>query len=137
MNLRGMIKAGATLGLAVALAGCTTTGVAKNDVETRWNGQQAGMFFAKFGPPVGDAAAGRSTIYTWRGGHKTRVVPAVYEQVDGKKGNIISKARTEYLRCEVQLTVSPDYIIRSVRTVVDRPGVNGGQSYCEEFLGGA
>jgi hypothetical protein len=34
----------------------------------------------------------------------------------------------------VQLTVSSDYIIRGVRTVVDRPGTNGGKSYCAEFL---
>ena len=122
---------------ALALAGCTTTAAPKNEVETRWIGQQAGAFFAKFGPPAGDAAAGNATTYTWRGGHKTRTVPATYETLpDGKRGKLLTRARTEYLRCEVQLTVSGDYIIRGIRTIVDRPTA-GGKSYCAEFLAGA
>lgn len=136
MKLLTTTTTGALAALSIALAGCTTTGgVPKNEIETRWNGQQAGAFFAKFGPPVSDAAAGTSTLYTWRGGYNTRVVPATYEDLgDGKRGKLLTRARTEYLRCEVQLTVSSDYIIRGVRTVVDRPGTQGGKSYCAEFL---
>ncbi|MDI6834559.1 hypothetical protein [Ciceribacter thiooxidans] len=129
MNFRVITMAG----LALALAACTTTGIARNGVEARWNGKQAGAFFAKFGPPVSDTAAGGNTLYSWRGGYKTRVVPAVYEDLNGKKGKLLQRARTEYLRCEVQLTVSPDYVIRGVRTVVDKRGADG-KSYCEEFL---
>ncbi|MHA7970126.1 hypothetical protein [Rhizobium sp. CAU 1783] len=129
MNFRVITMAG----LALALAGCTTTGGAKGPIEARWNGQQAGAFFAKFGPPAGDTEAGGATLYTWRGGYKSRAVPAVYEDLgDGKKGKLLKQARTEYLRCEVQLTVSPDYTIRSIRTVVDRQ--TDGRSYCAEFL---
>ncbi|MGF0536962.1 hypothetical protein ACQQ2Q_03135 [Agrobacterium sp. ES01] len=131
MNFRATV----TTGLILALAGCTTTGVPRNDVEARWNGQQAGAFFAKFGPPISDTAAGGSTLYTWRGGYQTRTIPAVYETINGKKGKMLHSARTEYVRCEAQLTVSPDYVIRSVRLVVDKPGIDGGPSYCEEFLG--
>jgi len=131
MNIRIITLAG----LALALGGCTTAAIKTNAIETRWNGQQAGVFFAKFGPPVADQPTGASTVYTWRGGYKTRTVPAKYaEGKGGKKGAILSPARTEYLRCEVQLTTSPDYVIRSVRTIVDKPGLNGAPSYCEEFL---
>lgn len=131
-----IVRVSILAGLALSLASCTTTtGPAKNAIEAKWNGQQAGAFFAKFGPPVADSAAGGATLYTWRGGNRTRVVPAEYEvAADGTRGKLLRPARTVYLRCEVQLTVSPDYLIRSVRTVVDRPGVNGGPSYCEEFL---
>lgn len=122
-------------GLALALGGCTTTTIAPNPIEARWNGQQAGTFFAKFGPPMSDQQIGASTIYTWRGGYRTRTVPAKYSGGDGKKkGTLVSPARTEYLRCEVQLTVSPEYVIRSVRTIIDKPGLNGAPSYCAEFL---
>lgn len=133
MNIRIITLAG----LAVALGGCTTAAVNPNAIEKRWNGQQAGSFFARFGPPVADHTTGASTIYTWRGGYRTRTVQARYaEGKGGKRGALISPARTEYLRCEVQLTVSPDYVIRSVRTIVDRPGLSGAPSYCEEFLAG-
>ena len=122
-------------GLALALGGCTTSTIALNPIESRWNGQQAGTFFAKFGPPTADQQIGASTIYTWRGGYKTRTVPAKYSGGEGtKKGKLVSPARTEYLRCEVQLTVSPEYVIRSVRTIIDKPGLNGAPSYCAEFL---
>lgn len=135
MTFRNMLTAGLVAAFGLAAAGCTTTGVPTNEVEARWNGQQAGAFFARFGPPVTDTAAGNATLYTWRGGNKTRVIPATYEDLgNGKKGKLLTQARTQYLRCEVQLTVSPDYVIRGIRTVVDRPGVDGGKSYCAEFL---
>ena len=69
-------------GLAIALSACTTsTGSApsftqKSPVETRWVGQSAGIFFAKFGPPLSDTETGSSTIYNWRGGYKKATVPA-------------------------------------------------------------
>lgn len=135
MTFRNMVTAGVVAAFGLAAAGCTTTGSPKSDVEARWNGQQAGAFFAKFGPPISDTASGNSTLYTWRGGNKTRVIPATYEDLgNGKKGKLLTQARTQYLRCEVQLTVSSDYVIRSIRTVVDRPGVDGAKSYCAEFL---
>ncbi|SMD20287.1 hypothetical protein SAMN05880593_1529 [Rhizobium sp. RU36D] len=132
MNLRAITVAG----LCLALAACTTTGTSGNGVEARWNGQQAGAFFAKFGPPTSDSTDGNDTLYSWRGGYKTRTIPAVYETLsDGKRGKLKTPARREYASCSVQLRVSQDYVIRSVRIVSDRPGINGGKTYCEEFLG--
>lgn len=132
MKLRAITLAG----LSLALAACTTTGGSGNAVEARWNGQQAGAFFAKFGPPTSDTTEGNTTLYSWRGGYKTRTIPAVYEKAaDGKKGKLKSAARREYASCSVQLRVSQDYIIRGVRIVSDRPGIDGGKTYCEEFLG--
>lgn len=129
MNLKIML----TAGLALALAGCTTattSGVLpvakKSAVETRWAGQPAGQFFAKFGPPISDVQSGSSTVYSWRGGYKTRTIAA----------SKTSKARTQYLRCQVDLTVSSDYVIQSVKPVIDPPGADG-KTWCEEFLGGA
>lgn len=124
-------------GLAMALSACTTTTPSlapKNAVETRWVGQSAGVFFAKYGPPLSDVDSGNTTTFTWRGGYKTAKIPAKFDEGrDGKRGRQISSARTSYLSCTVQLVVGSDYKIRSVRTVSDRPGVNG-PSYCAEFL---
>lgn len=132
MKFRSMALAG----LAMTLTACTTTPVSStNPVEARWNGQSAGAFFARFGPPTSDTPSGSETIYNWRGGYKTERVPAKYATgADGKRGALISPARTLYLSCTVQLTVSSSYTIRSIKTVADRPGVNG-PSYCAEFLG--
>ncbi|NTJ41556.1 hypothetical protein G6L28_02950 [Agrobacterium larrymoorei] len=125
----------ALAGLAIALSACTTTPsiAPKNAVETRWVGQSAGVFFAKFGPPLSDVESGSTTTYNWRGGYKTTTIPAKYDEKNGKRGRQISPARKAYLSCTVQMTVGEDYKIRSVRTVSDRPGVNG-PSYCAEFL---
>jgi hypothetical protein len=132
MNFRLMTVAG----LALALAGCTTTGPARNAVESRWNGQPAGTFFAQFGPPQSDAESGDMTVYSWKGGYKKRTVPAQYaEGKDGKKGKKIASARTEFLSCSVQLTVSSDYVIRSMHVLGDRK-TSTGPSWCDEFLAG-
>jgi len=122
-------------GLSIALSACTTTPsiATKSPVETRWVGQSAGIFFAKFGPPLSDVSNGSSTTYTWRGGYKKAKIPAKYEEKDGKRGRQISPARSASLSCTVQLTVDSSYKISSIRTVSDRPGVNG-PSYCAEFL---
>lgn len=134
MNFRSI----AIVGLALTLGGCTTTGVARNDVEQRWNGQPAGTFFAKFGPPTSDSDVGGSTVYAWRGGYKTRTIGATYETLpDGKRGKRLTAGRTEYLSCSLQLTVTQDYVIRSVRIIADKPGSVPGKTHCEEFLGGA
>jgi hypothetical protein len=129
-------------GLMLALAGCTTAAVTtssrSNGVDTRWRGQSAGVFFAKFGPPISDVQSGSDTLFTWRGAYRTRTSDPQYApSVDGKRGKLISGGRKEYLRCEVQLTVSSDYMIRGVKTVIDKPGVGSAPSYCEEFLAGA
>lgn len=110
MNFR-MMTAGA---LGLLLAGCTTTtGITRNAVEARWLGQPAGPFFAQFGPPISDVEAGGDTVYSWKGGYKTRKIAAEYEKTaDGKRGKRISAPRTEYLSCSVQLTVSSDYVDR-------------------------
>lgn len=126
-------------GLAIALSACTTATPSltpRSAVETRWVGQSAGVFFAKFGAPLTDVTTGSTTSYTWRGGYRTAKIPAKFEEgKDGKRGRQISAARNASLSCTVQLVVGSDYKINSVRTVSDRPGING-PSYCAEFLAG-
>lgn len=121
------------LALGLALSGCTTISPAANPIESRWNGQPAGTFFAQFGPPISDVQSGDSTLYTWKGGYRTRRV-----EVTPVKGEPRTKraTRTERLSCSVQLTVGSDYVIRSIRTVSDIKRA-GGPSWCEEFLAGA
>ncbi|MFB9912389.1 hypothetical protein [Rhizobium paknamense] len=137
MTFRMMLAAG----LALALAGCSTTGgsmaVSKpSALQTRWAGQSAGVFFAKFGPPINDEDVGGDTVYTWRGGFKTRSVPAAYDKTaDGKRGKQIRPARTDYLRCEVRITVSDNYTIRDIKPVFDKK-LDDGRTWCEEFLAG-
>ncbi|WP_377295368.1 hypothetical protein [Rhizobium sp. SG2393] len=126
-------------GLALALAGCTTTGGAGsgNAVDAKWLGKPAGGFFAAYGPPVSDVESGSSTVYSWKGGYKTRRIPAEYAKTtDGKRGKQTAPARTVYLSCSVQITTDADYIIRSIRILGDRK-TDSGPSYCEEFLGDA
>lgn len=132
MNFRLMTVAG----LALALAGCTTVGPARNAVEARWKGQPAGVFFAAFGPPQADVSSGDMTVYSWKGGYKKRTIPAQFaEGENGKKGKKIASARTEFLSCSVQLNVSSDYVIRSVQVLGDRK-TSSGPSWCDEFLAG-
>ncbi len=116
MHLRTIVVAG----LSVALAACTSTAVVapRDPVSARWNGQSAGVFFAKFGPPIADIEQpGGATLYTWRGGY--------------------GRANKRRLVCEVKVTVSSSYTIRSVTKVVDTPASDGGPSRCAEFLAGA
>ncbi|HEV7436541.1 MAG TPA: hypothetical protein VGO22_16995 [Pseudorhizobium sp.] len=117
MNLR-IIQATATL--AVALSACTTTGMPANPIEARWVGQSAGIFFARYSPPLSDTPAGATTLYNWRGG---------YQRIKLQNG------RTANVSCAAQLTVDEDYVIRKIRITADRQGANG-PSYCEELLAG-
>lgn len=96
---------------AAALTACSTTGTPSNPLQKRWNGEQAGAFFAAYGPPRSDrSAGGGATVYIWRGGF-----------VRGRS-------------CAVELTVSPDYTIKTIRATSDRIDPNGGPSHCETVL---
>lgn len=100
--------------LTLALAGCTTASAPKNALETRWVGKSAGTFFAAYGPPLTDIAAGSSTKYTWRGGFRGARV------------------------CAVELVVGSDYAIQTIRATRDHAGKKAGQpSHCEETLDAA
>ena len=101
-------------GLALTLTSCATTGGPATPLQARWGGQPAGSFFAAYGPPLSDAAgAGGTTLYGWRGGYINRRA------------------------CQVELTVSADYRIQKIRTVLDRPDPKGGPSHCEKVLDAA
>ncbi|MBB4227961.1 hypothetical protein [Rhizobium mongolense] len=128
------LRTTAAVGLAIALAGCTTIPSAGDPISARWTGQSAGKFFAAYGPPIADTENGSATLYTWKGGYKRIRVPAKYaEGENGKRGKQIAAARTLYLRCQVEVTADSSYTIRSIRTVGDIPGENS-KSYCAEFL---
>jgi hypothetical protein len=125
----------AAAALAITLAGCTTIPTAADPISSRWVGQSAGKFFAAFGPPQTDADNGGGNVYTWQGGYKTVTIPAKYaDGTEGKRGKQISPARKQYLRCKAVITTSSDYTIRSIKVSGDLPGLNGGPSYCAEFL---
>lgn len=110
MNSRIAILAG----LAFALTACTTASAPSNPLQARWNGKSADVFFAAYGPPVSDrAGSGGATVYSWRGGF-----------VRGKS-------------CTVELDVSADYKIRTIRAISDRPDPKGGPSHCERVLDAA
>lgn len=133
MKLRTLLIAG----MALSVAGCTTTAALSTDpLSKRWVGVEAGKFFAAYGPPVSDEEAGSTTTYVWRGGYKSRRLPAQYEG-EGKSKKQVARAQTQYLVCQVKLTVGDDYRIRTITRMVDRPGAAGGPSWCEEFLDAA
>ncbi|OCW58214.1 hypothetical protein [Hoeflea olei] len=105
----------ALLALSAAfVSACTTTTVATNPLQARWNGKSAGAFFAAYGPPISDReAAGGGAVYTWRGG--------------------FSGGRS----CLVELSVNKGYMITSIRALNDRVDPKGGPSHCEKTLDAA
>jgi hypothetical protein len=120
--------------LSFALASCTTAG-GGDPLTSRWKGKEAGEFFAAYGPPQDDASAGGASTYSWQGGYARRTVPAVYaEGTDGKKGKLVSKARTQSLTCAVEIKVDSAYRIASIRATIDREIGPDGKSYCAQFL---
>lgn len=133
MNLRTLLIAG----MALTVAGCTTTATLSSDpLSSRWVGTEAGKFFAAYGPPTSDEESGATTTYVWRGGYKTRRTPAQYKG-EGKDRKLVARARTDYLVCQVRLTVGSDYMIKSITKIVDKQGVDGGPTWCEQFLDAA
>lgn len=99
---------------AAFVSACTTASVASNPLEKRWNGKSAGSFFAAYGPPVSDSGGALgATQYTWRGGFR-----------GGRS-------------CVVELSVSKNYTITSIRAVSDRVDPKGGPSHCETTLDAA
>jgi hypothetical protein len=132
MNVRILMIAG----MAMTMAGCTTTSTSGDALSARWVGKEAGTFFAAYGPPVSDEDSGSTTVYNWRGGYKTERIAAEYKG-EGKDRKMVSRARTNYLVCQVKLTVGEDYKIKSITRLVDKPGQKGGPSWCERFLDAA
>ena len=133
MNFRTLLIAG----MAMTIAGCTTTASLSGDpLSARWVGTEAGKFFAAYGPPASDEESGSSTTYIWRGGYKTRRTQAEYSG-EGKGRKLVAKARKEYLVCQVRLNVGSDYMIKSITKIIDKPGVDGGPSWCEQTLDAA
>lgn len=116
--------------LGLALAGCSTVSMSNDPLSSRWVGQEAGKFFAAYGPPASDDGG---TNYVWRGGYKKARIEAQYSG-EGKDRKLVSKARTAYLVCQVKLSVGDDYRIRSITTMVDRTDPDGGASWCEKTL---
>ena len=119
--------------IGLVLAGCSTVSMSDDPLSARWVGQEAGKFFAAYGPPTSDEESGSVTTYVWRGGYKTARVPAQYSG-EGKGRKLVAKARTAYLVCQVKLIVGDDYRIRSIKTMVDRADPDGGASWCERTL---
>ena len=103
----------------LTLSACTTVPVAQNPINTAWVGRSAGIFFARYNPPLSDVEAGSSTIYNWRGGYKR------IKQANGRSVSV---------SCAAKITVSENYTIRDITVTSDRPGTTG-SSYCEELLG--
>jgi len=133
MNFRTLLIAAT----ALTLAGCTTTASLSSDpLSARWVGTEAGKFFAAYGPPTSDEESGSTTTYVWRGGYRTRRTPAQYKG-EGKSRKVIARAHTEYLVCQVRLKVGSDYMIKSITTIVDKPGADGGPTWCEKTLDAA
>jgi hypothetical protein len=123
--------------LGLAVAGCSTVAAVSGDpLSARWVGQEAGKFFAAYGPPVSDEEGASSTTYVWRGGYRTRKEAAQYKG-EGKDKKIVARARTAYLVCQVKLVVGADYRIKSINATVDKPGRDGGPTWCEQTLDAA
>jgi hypothetical protein len=133
MTLRLVFAAAMT----ALLASCTTTASLSGDaLSARWVGREAGKFFAAYGPPQSDENSGSTSTYIWKGGYKTVRSPAQYKG-EGKNRKLVARAGARYLSCSVRLTVSDSYTIKSITKISDRPGSEGGASWCEEVLDAA
>ncbi len=121
------------------LAGCAVLVLAASSAQagsklaSRWVGKEAGTFFAAYGPPTSDVEQGSNVVYGWRGGYSSRKIAAVRD----KKGKLVNSARTEKLVCQVKLTVSSKYVIKKIEALVDKPGRDGGPTWCEQYLDAA
>ena len=123
--------------LGLAVASCSTVATVSGDpLSARWVGQEAGKFFAAYGPPVSDEEGASTTTYVWRGGYRTRRMPAQYSG-EGKGRKLVSRARTVYLVCQVKLVVGEDYRIKTIKATVDKPGPDGGPTWCQQTLDAA
>ncbi len=131
MNIRLFAFSGALVALTTVLA--LEPAAASSKLSSRWVGQEAGTFFAAYGPPTGDMAQGSKTIYQWRGGYSSRKVAAIKD----KKGKITARARKDRLVCAVKLTVDSRYQIDKIDVVVDKPGIKGSPTWCEQYLDAA
>ena len=150
---------------AVILYGCTTTEEANKAIQSRWIGPPADMFFSQYGPPESVyRMTGGGNVYTWRGGDKTRYVPAQYERVETPavarsvttevtngqvtktststvgvsmpaRERMISPARNEQLFCEIQISTDPADRIQSIRASNDTDGEGLSLSRCAEVMG--
>lgn len=127
MIIRVLTVAGLTLALS------TSSVLAGSKLSSRWVGKEAGTFFAAYGPPTGDMEQGSKMVYSWRGGYSSRKVAAV----KNAKGKTIARARTDHLVCAVKLTVDNKYRIAKIETLVDKPSLNGGPTWCEQYLDAA
>lgn len=127
------ITAASLLGVGLALALALSPAHATSKLKARWVGEEAGKFFAAYGPPTSDMSDGSKTVYGWRGGYSSRKIAAVKD----KKGKVVTRARTERLVCQVKLTVDKKYHIAKIEVLVDKPGINGGPTWCEQFLDAA
>jgi hypothetical protein len=95
--------------LAVTISSCATT--SSDPIAGAWIGKSAGVFFANFGPPVGDDGTG--SVYAWKGG---------YKRVGGQLKS-----------CSATVAVDSTYHIRALTITSDRPG-EFSPSYCRELL---
>ena len=133
MNVRILL----TTGMALLLAGCTTTASLSGDpLSKRWVGTNAGKFFAAYGPPISDEESGSATTYVWRGGYSHHRTAAQYKG-EGKNRKLVARAHTDYLVCQVKLVVGSDYMIKSIDATTDKPGPDGGPSWCQQTLDAA
>ena len=125
----------AVRGLALA-GGPPVAPVAGAPLSARWVGQGAGKFFAAYGPPVSDEPGASTTTYVWKGGYSSLREPARYSG-EGKSRKLVARARTVYLVCQVKLVVGDDYRIKTITAVVDKPGRDGGPTWCQQTLDAA
>lgn len=125
--LRTLLLAAVSTGLMASPA------LASSALSKRWVGEEAGKFFAAYGPPNADMSSFSKTVYNWRGGFQKRKVPAVKD----KNGKIVTRARTVQLACQVKLTVDKSYHIKKIEVVADRDLGAGKPTWCEEYLDAA
>lgn len=67
------------MGFAAIVAGCVTTEQAGQAMQSRWIGQDADVFFQRYGAPISEfALSSGDLMYTWRGGETTKYIAATY-----------------------------------------------------------
>ncbi|MDQ0423545.1 hypothetical protein J2045_004597 [Peteryoungia aggregata LMG 23059] len=164
MRLKTSLLAALILPLAV-LSACTTTEDANRALQSRWIGQPVERFFAAYGPPINEYPLSSGTIYTWRGGDKTRYIPPTYSSPEPARTTVRTETRTDsagktvvtqtrvvtrdpfwepemisppqyqQLFCELQINTDKAGVIATIRASNDTDGDGFSLSRCAEVLG--
>lgn len=134
------------LGVVVAaagvllVAGCTTTQMAQNYLDSNYVGKNMDEFVLKYGPPFGKFQLNNGDVlYSWSSEVKNYAMPATTTVSGTNMNGYVNATATTWgggsvsVYCKVNLVVGPDGVIKSLKPTADTIG-KWTTSRCGEFF---